>query len=342
MTKSNTPGEVGFVAIGRNEGERLIRCLDSMLQGDASGRTRAVIYVDSNSSDASVSVARRKGITVVELDMSQPFSAARARNEGFQALMRHHPQTRYVQFADGDCEIVSGWTDRAVAELESDTTLAAVAGRRRERHPRASTYNRLCDLEWDTPVGDAKACGGDVMMVADALQQVGGYNPAVIAGEEPELCVRLRAAGWKIRRIDAEMTLHDAAMMKFKQWWQRMKRAGHAYAQGAAMHGHPPERHWVRQVRSICFWAGFAPAIILLAAIPTQGLSLLGLLGYPLLVTRAMKYYLGRGFSRSDARLAATFDVMAKFPQLVGVLTYHMNHLRSRDAALIEYKGAPS
>lgn len=336
MTDSSKSSSVGFVAIGRNEGERLTRCLDSMLH------CGAVVYVDSNSSDDSVAIARRKGVTVVELDMSQPFSAARARNEGFQALMRRYPETRYVQFADGDCEIVPGWVDRAVAELESDTTLAAVAGRRRERHPRASTYNRLCDLEWDTPIGDAKACGGDVMMVAAALQQVGGYNPDVIAGEEPELCVRLRAAGWKIRRIDAEMTLHDAAMTQFKQWWRRMQRAGHAYAQGAAMHGRPPERHWVRQVRSICFWAGLIPAIILLTAIPTHGLSLLALLGYPVLVTRAMKHYLGRGFPRSDARLAATFDVIAKFPQLVGVLTYHMNRLRSKNTALIEYKGATS
>lgn len=342
MTNLNHSNTVGFVAIGRNEGERLTRCLDSMRHCDSAASCEAVVYVDSNSSDDSVAIARGKGITVVELDMSQPFSAARARNEGFQTLTRKFPETQFVQFADGDCEIVPGWVDRAVAELESDPALAAVAGRRRERHPGASTYNRLCDLEWDTPVGDAKACGGDVMMVVAALQQVGGYDPAVIAGEEPELCVRLRAAGWKIRRIDAEMTLHDAAMTQFKQWWRRMQRAGHAYAQGAAMHGRPPERHWVRQVRSICFWAGLVPAFSLLAAVPTHGFSLLVFAGYPLLVARAMKYYLGRGFPRSDARLAATFDVMAKFPQLVGVLTYHMNRLRSKNTALIEYKGAPS
>ena len=73
---------VGAVAIGRNEGERLRRCLTSLLQQIA-----RVVYVDSGSRDDSVAVAQSLGVKVVVLDTSAPFSAARARNAGFDALL---------------------------------------------------------------------------------------------------------------------------------------------------------------------------------------------------------------------------------------------------------------
>ena len=127
----------------------------------------------------------------------------------------------------------------------------AFVHRVRERHPDASPYNKLCDIEWNTPVGDAKSCGGDAMMRVSAFRQVGGFDAGVIAGEEPELCVRLRANGWTLERINAEMTLHDAAMTRFSQFWKRAKRAGHAYAEGAAVHGrgatHTRPLPWIAQ-----------------------------------------------------------------------------------------------
>lgn len=326
--------DVGVVIIGRNEGDRLRRCLESV---DGHG---AVVYVDSNSSDSSVSLARQMGVQVVELDMSVPFSAARARNEGFAKLRQCSPHLPFVQFADGDCELVDGWMELAAGELHADPTLAAVAGRRRERYPDATLYNRLCDIEWNTPVGDAKACGGDAMMRADVFEKLGGFDASVIAGEEPELCVRMRAAGHKIRRIDAEMTLHDAAMTRFSQWWQRMKRSGHAYAQGAEMHGGPPEKHWTREVRSILVWGLLVPLTALALAWPTQGWSLILFLGYGFPVFRARRYYRTRGFSVKDASLAAAFDVLAKFPQLGGLIKFYHNRFFAKQSSLIEYKGA--
>ena len=140
-----------------------------------------------------------------------------------------------MQFVDGDCEVVGGLArDRPVACSTSNPTSAVVCGRRRERYPEQTIYNRLADLEWDSPVGEAKACGGDALMRAPRRsRQVGGYNPAIIAGEEPEYACGCGKAGWTILRIDAEMTLHDMAMTRFGQWWKRTVRAGHAYAEGA-------------------------------------------------------------------------------------------------------------
>ena len=130
-----------------------------------------------------------------------------------------------------------------------------------------------------------------------AVREAGGYDPELIAGEEPELCLRMRRLGWTISRIDAEMTLHDAAMTRFGQWWRRMLRAGHAYAEGAARHGRGPERHWVRETRSNWLWGLGVPFFGLALAAPTGGISLLLLLSYPVL---AVRIYLGsrrRGLS---------------------------------------------
>ena len=326
---------VGIVAIGRNEGQRLRKCLQSVIGGGGT-----VVYVDSNSSDGSVAMARALGAAVVELDLSTPFTAARARNEGFAKLLSLDPQCEFIQFVDGDCEIVAGWIERAVAELGGNDKLGVVCGRRRERHPEASEYNKLCDIEWDTPIGEVRACGGDAMMRVSALTQVGGFDASVIAGEEPELCVRLRQHGWKILRVDAEMTLHDAAMTRFGQWWRRMVRGGHAYAQGRQMHGAPPERHWVRENRRIVFWGLVLPILVLALAWPTGGLSVILLGGYAVLWWRTLGHAKRRGLPPADARLYATHMVIGKFAEAQGLITFWTSRLLGRRTRLIEYKSA--
>ncbi|MCE9606893.1 MAG: glycosyltransferase [Planctomycetia bacterium] len=213
---------IGVVAIGRNEGERLRTCLRSLV-----GRAGAVVYVDSGSTDGSVALARSLGAEVVELDLALPFTAARARNAGFERLRQVLPAVEFVQFVDGDCEVRSGWLADAIAAFEGQPRWAVVCGRRRERRPEASVFNRLCDIEWDTPVGEASACGGDALMRVVAFVEVGGFDDSLIAGEEPEMCVRMRRHGWTIHRLAAEMTWHDAAMTRLGQWWKRTVRAGH-------------------------------------------------------------------------------------------------------------------
>lgn len=298
-----------------------------------------VVYVDSGSTDGSRELARSLGVHVVELDLSIPFTAARARNEGFERALAEAPSIEFVQFLDGDCELQPDWIDTALRELDTKPKAAIVCGRRRERHPERTIYNLLCDLEWNTPIGRASACGGDALMRTKAVQDVGGYNPSVIAGEEPEMCVRLRQRGWEIYRVDAEMTLHDADMTRFVQWWKRNVRAGHAYAEGNFMHGAPPERHWAKPVRSNWVWGLIIPLLAVLLAWPTYGLSLLLLLGYPLQAFRIYQYAKPRHGS-SAALKQALFIVLGKVPQMVGQAKFSWNRLTGRRSRIIEYKGA--
>ncbi|MGI0484415.1 glycosyltransferase [Pantanalinema rosaneae CENA516] len=323
---------VGLVAIGRNEGERLRQCLKSVI-----GQADPIVYVDSGSTDGSVSMARSLGVVVVELDLSIPFTAARARNTGFQYLLDHYPDVEYVQFVDGDCEIVDDWLEQAQHVLNAHPEVVVVCGRRREQYPHASIYNRLCDIEWNTPIGEAKACGGDALMRVAALRQVGGYNPTLIAGEEPELCVRLRQQGGRILRLDAEMTRHDARITRFSQWWKRTLRSGHAFAEGAWLHGAPPERHWVRETNSIWIWGIALPIVTLGTLWLTQGWSLLLLGLYPFMGYRIYRYFHRTGLSAKDAGLYALFCMLGKFPQAQGLIQFYGGKLLRRRAQLIEY-----
>lgn len=321
---------LGVVVIGRNEGTRLQRCLGSL-----SASAAQIVYVDSGSSDGSQQRARAAGCDVLELDLNLPFTAARARNAGFERLRQLLAEVQLVQFIDGDCELDAGWLASAVAFLQAHAEVAVVCGRRRERFPEHSVYNALCDLEWDTPVGQAKACGGDALMRADAFASVGGYRDALIAGEEPELCVRLRAAGWKIWRLDAEMTLHDAGMTRFAQWWRRSMRAGHAYAEGAYLHGAAPERHWLGESRRAWLWGAGVPLLTVLA-LPLVGYWGLALPAvYPLQVIRLARR--GRATRRLNW-LQALFLVLGKFPEAVGQTRFLWSRLVGAKRLLIEYK----
>lgn len=320
---------IGAVVIGRNEGARLIACLESL--GTLIAKT---IYVDSGSTDGSAEAAERLGATVVRLDMTMPFTAARARNAGLAELRRLVPTVELVQFVDGDCQIADGWRDEAAGFLAENRDYAIVCGGRRERFPDATIYNALCDREWDTPIGDTLACGGDCLARVDALASVGAYAADLIAGEEPEMCVRLRVAGWKIYRLDAEMTLHDANITRLGQWWNRSRRAGHAFAEVAHRHLGSPHGIWGRNVLRALFWGCLLPLGALLGAVVLHPTFVLLLAAYPLQIARIAWR---EGGHRIDW-LYAAFALLAKFPEMQGVVQYCLNRLLRRRQALIEYK----
>jgi GT2 family glycosyltransferase len=321
---AETSADVAAVVIGRNEGARLVRCLASL-----SGQVERIIYVDSGSTDNSVAAAEAAGAEVVALDPGLPFTAARGRNAGIERLAGDTDPPNFIQFVDGDCEVRAGWIETAHAFLAGHPQAAVVCGRRRERHPDATIWNRLIDAEWDTPVGETAACGGDAMMRYEALRDVGGFDASLIAGEEPELCLRLRRAGWTIWRIDAEMTLHDAAMTRFSQWWKRARRAGHAYAEGAAMHGAGPERYNLAETPRALLWGAGVPLAALLGMAVTPWAPCLLLL-WPAQVLRLR--------ARGTDWALAFFLTLSKLPEAQGVLGYVIRRALRMRRQLIEYK----
>jgi GT2 family glycosyltransferase len=322
------------VVIGRNEGQRLVRSLLSVQRERVE-----VVYVDSASSDGSVEAAGALGVRAISLDPSERLSAARGRNAGFEDVMKAHPDVEYVQFLDGDSEVAPGWLARAAAELDAFPKVAAVCGRVHEKNPRASIYNALYELDWVFTPGEVEWFGGSAMFRAAAFREAGGFDPTLIAGEDPDLYRRIRARGHTIAAIDHDMVLHDADITKFAGWWTRNVRTGHAYAEAMARRPDDPAMRSGKALRSIHFWGLWLPGLSVALAPPTLGASLFApLAGYPALFVRVYQAKRGRGFSESDARLYATFCVLGKFPQLWGVLRYRALNLRGIASDLIEYK----
>ncbi|MEL6681409.1 MAG: glycosyltransferase [Pseudomonadota bacterium] len=319
---------IGAVIIGRNEGERLLACLDAL------GRQfDRVVYVDSGSSDGSVDAAKERGAEVVMLETDQPFTAARARNAGI-AVLGEGAAPNFVQFIDGDCVLDPDWIPNARDFLMGNPEVAVVCGRRRERFPDVSVYNRMCDAEWNTPIGEATACGGDALMRWSAVDAVGGYNPSLIAGEEPEMCLRMRKEGWKVWRLDLEMTMHDAAMTRFGQFWQRARRAGHAAAEAMMMYRTDPERPGFVATRRALIWGTGIPALVLLGGILLGPVVLWALMVYPLQIARLAIREGGSRFAWEQA----VFLTLGKFAESRGILDYFSRRWRGQKTELIEYK----
>jgi glycosyltransferase involved in cell wall biosynthesis len=306
--------KVGIVVIGRNEGPRLEQCLRSVLT-----MSDQLVYADSASTDGSPETAERLGITVVRLPEDGRLNAARGRNAAYKELRARFPECDLIQFLDGDCILQPEWLPRAVEFLESHPDVAVVCGRRFEAHPEESIYNALCDQEWNTPVGEARECGGDALIRRSAFDQIGGYNPNLQAGEEPEMTARMRAAGRKIWRIDARMTEHDAKILSFGQWWRRTQRGGFGYAQVWSATKGLPQRLYGRQLRSALAWAIALPLLVILAV---------ALTGRPLMLLLIPAAYgfqllrIARG-CRGEARFTkAALILLAKIPEAVGAVRF--------------------
>ncbi|MGD0462545.1 MAG: glycosyltransferase [Tepidisphaeraceae bacterium] len=334
--------DVGVVVIGRNEGRRLVRCLES-----AQGKAAAMVYVDSASDDSSVASAERIGADVLQLDASAPFTAARARNAGVERLKALAPGVEYVQFLDGDCELRPSWLGRARRELDADAKLAAVCGRRRERFPHRSIYNRLMDLEWDTPIGPAKSVGGDAMFRLQAFDSAGGFDASVMAGEEPQLCLRLRHSQWQLLRVDAEMTLHDAAITRFGQWWRRQVRGGYGAMDVYRRFEIGGERLFAKPTRSALMWAvGWPAAVIAAGSIglaigqPAAGrfAAAIVFLALPMQMARLSLRALARGAPPPAALAYGALTMLAKWAWFWGRIQYRRGQARGERSQLIEYK----
>lgn len=328
---------VAVVVIGRNEGERLKRCLASV-----QAQVSRIVYVDSGSSDGSVAHARGLGMEVVELDTSAPFTAARGRNAGFTALQATGKLPEFVQFIDGDCLLVSDWIAVGTAHLEARKDLGIVTGWRSEIDRNRSVYNAICDFEWHRPAGPIDACGGDMMVRAQAFATLGGFNPQVIAAEDDEFCVRMRKSGLGIERLPLSMTRHDAAMTRFSEWWRRAVRSGHGFAQVGHLH---PD-HFRAERRRVWLYGlvlpllGLAGLLMALAGLwVAGGLTLLAVLGgYGLSWLRTAQGLMRSGLPTREAMHHAVYLSLSKFPNLIGMLTYRVRLWQQRDMIIIEYK----
>lgn len=321
--------EFDAILIGRNEGARLPRALAAM---QAQAGLRRLVYVDSGSRDASVQIARDLGVIVVELDPARPFTAARARNEGFAALSPDHAP--FTLFMDGDCIVEPAWPRTAMEFLDRTPKAGLVHGFSQEEQPEASVYNWITHVEWRKPVGPASSGLGVFVTRTEVFKASGGLRDTMIAAEDDELFFRIRALGWETWCIAEPMCHHDVNLHRFMPWYRRMIRAGHSFEELAFLH---PGAARAQRLRAL-FWAGLMPALAVLSLALAPALVLLILAVYVASIFRLTFRNRGQGLGLGWAFHVAVLLMASKFANLYGMGTFWARRLRRSRAQIIEYK----
>ena len=333
---SHEMDQVGFVVIGRNEGERLAQSLGSVL-----ALSHRVVYADSCSTDGSLERARSLGAIAVPVPTEDgPMTAARGRNTGYAVLRSHFPKCEFVQFIDGDCILQPHWIMHALRFMRANPKAGVACGRRFEAHPNVSIYNWLCNDEWDTPIGLSEYSGGDALIRTAAFDSVDGYRAFLSAGEEPDMTSRMRGLGWEIWRLDADMTEHDARMTRFGQWWRRTHRGGFAYAQVWSLTGHLPKRAFRAQLRSALFWAVALPLGVVAAAFafgrPAIFLFLPAAYG-----AQIVRLAIKRGLADGRSWQRAAMMMLSKVPETLGAIQFLLGGKMDPSSYKVGLAGSP-
>jgi glycosyltransferase involved in cell wall biosynthesis len=331
---------VSVVVIGRNEGARLARCLDSVAAMTTAGFDTECIYVDSGSSDGSVALAQARGARTIRLDAARP-TAALGRNAGWRAA-----RGEIVLFLDGDTILAANFVADSLSAFE-EAAIAIVWGHRRELYPQRSIYNRVLDLDWIYAPGFTSFCGGDALFRRSVLESTGGFDETLIAGEEPELCRRVTGLGLRILHVDRPMTAHDLDIRRFGQYWRRATRAGHAYAEVSERFRGTADPFWLadarrNRLRALALLTLLALGV--LAAAFTRSLWV-GLLAPAVLVLLALrtgwKARWKANLRNGDwlaVLLYGLHSQLQQIPIFLGQIGYLVNRRRGRRAQLVEYK----
>jgi len=327
---------LSVVVIGRNEGERLRACLESVCAMRRGAWAMELIYVDSGSTDRSVALAESLGAKTIALRPQHP-TAALGRNAGWRAACGD-----VILFLDGDTVLAPGFVVQALPEF-ADASVACVWGHRREIYPKRSVYNRVMDLDWVYAPGFTQFCGGDALWRRAVLEQVGGFDERLIAGEEPELCRRTIAAGYKVLHLDSAMTGHDLAMTRFSQYWRRCSRAGHAYAEIALRFAGSAEPFWSDEVRRNG-WRALMLCVIVLGGLVASAVTRSAwplMLMVAVFVALIMRSAWKARWKSNDVLTLLLYGLhshLQQVPIFVGQVQFRMNRYRGQRAALVEYK----
>ncbi len=329
---------ISAVIIGRNEGQRLLRCLESVAAMDSPGGSVEIIYVDTASVDGSAERARDFGAKVISVNPVRPCAAV-GRNAGWRAA-----RADIILFLDGDTMLVSSFIASAMDQFEDPKT-AVVFGDRREVNTRGSLYNRVLDLDWNGKPGAVEFCGGDALIRRDVLELVGGYDERLIAAEDTELCARIRALGYSIIHIDRRMATHDLAITRFSQYWRRAVRTGYAYAE-VSERFHPGDSpNWYRQARRNRVQGAVMLAIVAGAPLLSVGLwsAIPTVCAAALIAALSVRTAMRTRWKGADLKtrlLHGLHSHLMQIPMFTGQIRYLRNRLLGRTEHLIEYKNS--
>lgn len=222
--------EVTIVVIGLNEADNLAKTFRAIQQVKYPPNLIEVIYVDSGSTDDSLSIARDY-CDKCFVENVHP-SAGRNRNRGLTEA-KHD----IVHFIDGDMAVDSNYLIKAVSILK-DKDVQAVVGQLEEQSK--GIWNRLAtlvsnDLKRDEGYTDFTSTGATY--VRTALLSIDGYDERILRGQEIELGVRFKQAGYKIWSTLQVMGQHNYGNSSLYHYLLRFRANAKSLVQVAVLQG---------------------------------------------------------------------------------------------------------
>jgi len=315
-TLENFP-KISIVVIGLNVEKHLRETLLSLRSLKYPQKNLEIIYVDSGSEDKSIAIAQSfPKVQIISLTDPYP-NAAKGRNAGWQKA-----SFPFVQFLDGDSQLDSQWFQKAVPWFNDN--IAAVCGVNNEKYPKRNFYHKLSHIEWQYKTGLCSYFGGNVLVRRETLKEVGGFDVKLVAGEEPDLSVRMRRVGWKLLRLNENMTTHDINMSTFRQYFNRSARSGYAYAQVGLRYARSSTKLWLRELlRPLIRFSGVC-VFLSLGYVADQ--FVLGfVISLCLLLkpfTRFNEIKKRHSLSNKDTFAYISHLCFVAFPQCIGILSY--------------------
>lgn len=315
--------KVAIVIIGKNEASRLASCIESAIK-----QVEQVVYVDSASTDDSVSIANKYKIKTLSLNKNTRINAAIARNVGAKWILSHDKNVEYIQFLDADTTLDVNWIENAFLQIHQNISIGAIAGRLREKHLGESIYIDICDMGWYCKPGYINSLGGIFLLRKEIFINLNGFNENLLVGEDPELSKRIIDNKHKILCIENIMGFHDSGMYTFRQWFIRNVKTGYGYANGRSWGA------WSKQVYSILFWSILILLVLGLSFVKPEILYI-----YPVLIIQIIKtaFNLEIPYTITKKLLFATSLMVGKLPQFFGVCTFYLNKLLNKNLHL-QYK----
>lgn len=316
MSEDQYP-DIAVVIIGINVERYISGCITSVLESKYPADKLNIVFVDGGSGDRSVELAKGfDGVRVIELKDPSP-TPGKGRNAGFRAV-----QSPFIQFMDADTTLHPLWFEKALPYFKD--RVAAVCGYRKEKYPEKNFYHTIGNIEWRYEEGPCRYFGGEALILRDILEQCGGYDENLVAGEDPDLSYRIRRDGRVIYRIKEDMTTHDLNMTKFRQYIKRAFRTGHAYAEIGLRYSGNKEKMWLRELFRIC--VGVCTPWLILALSAAFGNFCFGLIPALLIALRPLwktfRFKKELNLTGLKAFLYAFHLCFVVYPQFAGAMRY--------------------
>jgi len=211
--------ELAVVLISKNQAWNMSRLIESVLEETSWIGSKEILLVDSASTDETIKVAKKHSIKIIHLLPNQHLAPAVGRYIG-----EKHSNSKFILFLDGDMELFPGWLKKGCEFLKNRPEVAVVTGKRidlptTEKHKNDSVINS--DTHGDAT--EISYSGGAAMYRRSVLNDVGTFNPYLFSDEEPDLCIRIRNAGYKILQLQLPIVYHytdpvDSLISKTKRW----------------------------------------------------------------------------------------------------------------------------